>query len=251
MLSTFIDKNHLRQKHVVMWTSTFNFRKNNSVYTIALPTENQEIQINQNFISKNGNDFTLKVFWHNYLDVFGDKHLELISSDCEFNSTSFSYNFEKCKNVTGFFDPENGLDRIQFPTHYIFLWKTFARIIHKEAKANHLEGLFGGGRVGGGEPLIGGSKFEKPEVDHSVELRSWNEVAHACEVMGAALPSFRRRNELHQFLALLKMPQDSEMFPLEAIFIGLRLNRVSIDLNLKQATGESGKFLKDGNGINS
>ena len=51
---------------------------------------------------------------------------------------------------------------------------------------------------------------------------SWNEAAQLCKDTGGYLPYFTSRNELEQLIALMKFSKD--IFPVEAIYIGLNLN---------------------------
>ena len=54
------------------------------------------------------------------------------------------------------------------------------------------------------------------------KLKSWNEAANACQLVGGHLPWFESRDSLHELLSLLKL---SRHFPtIDAIYIGLRHN---------------------------
>ena len=52
------------------------------------------------------------------------------------------------------------------------------------------------------------------------ELKSWKNAAHLCSLVGAHLPVFSSRNELNEFIALLKY--SNHIPPLEAVYIGLK-----------------------------
>ena len=62
----------------------------------------------------------------------------------------------------------------------------------------------------------------KPHKYVYYKLKSWNEAANACQLVGGHLPWFESRESLHELLSLLKL---SRHFPTtEAIYIGLKHN---------------------------
>ena len=62
----------------------------------------------------------------------------------------------------------------------------------------------------------------KPHNYVYYKLKSWNEAANACQLVGGHLPWFESRDSLHELLSLMKL---SRHFPtIDAIYIGLRHN---------------------------
>ena len=61
-----------------------------------------------------------------------------------------------------------------------------------------------------------------PENKDERHTTSWMEADEICSSIGAHLPFFRSRNELSEFLALVKDVPDIP--PLEAVYIGLKYN---------------------------
>ena len=57
-------------------------------------------------------------------------------------------------------------------------------------------------------------------------LSSWKQASELCRNAGAYLPYFTNKEDLEELLALLKLSED--MFPIEALFIGLKRERESI-----------------------
>ena len=66
---------------------------------------------------------------------------------------------------------------------------------------------------------------EKEKEDEK-DNTSWNDAANLCSSVGAHLPSFTSREELDDFIHLLR--DSSDIPPLEAVFIGLKHNRKKV-----------------------
>ena len=63
-----------------------------------------------------------------------------------------------------------------------------------------------------------------PNFTHNPKLFSWNLAAQLCGRVHATLPEFISRKEQEEFLHILKV--SSGIFPMEAIFIGLKQKRM-------------------------
>ena len=64
---------------------------------------------------------------------------------------------------------------------------------------------------------------------HHYKLKSWEEAANTCQLVGGYLPWFQSRDNLHELLSLFKL---SKHFPTtEAIYIGLKYNSTEVSKN--------------------
>ena len=76
-----------------------------------------------------------------------------------------------------------------------------------------------------------------PNFTHNPKLFSWNQAAQLCRRVHATLPEFISRKQQEEFLHILKA--SSGIFPMEAIFIGLKQKRNKEKVNFVQRIMDS------------
>ncbi len=215
--STICNKcSNCTQPQMIDWSHFFYFSQRRDSYLIALPGKLETI------VTQSGQNTTLCVEWIKQTKLDFDTE-KLCRDKCETDVFDFSCFSDLLPQFSGF---------NQHSFHVTVKEKVYHFFKYMDNSYNwkyyKFERVFYG-------PKKKGRWTKKPDYTcydhiHKPKLFSWSQVKKSCEMLNSSssLPEFLSMSEQDEFVNILK--NSEKIFPMEAIFVGVKLleaNKVS------------------------